>query len=441
MTITMHSAQAAALAREAGERPEVVAAALLHDVGHMLGFEAGLPAQMDGCGFEAHDTAGADFLLDLGFHRDVAFLTSQHVAAKRYLVSVDEKYNAKLSTASRTTLGFQGGPMSAEEIAVCDADARWPEVLRLRSYDEAAKETEIFKGWSASQVLDEFEMELSASIPPIDFSNCSPSPFVETFVLSPEQLRKWDQDGMLLVRGALTEDVTAALPDMVNRLINDHDRGGKDTSLATEVPFDCRLVHRELVDGRAQVCRVENFAKHDANWKALVDGVVQDIVSQVYREPAVLFKDKINFKGPGGGSFLPHQDATAYATDEFASHHVSVLVAVDEATVSNGALMVVPGAHRRGVLPNQNGVIDTDVEAELVYEHVLVEPGDIVLFDSFLPHKSEKNFTDTWRRSGYFTFNKFSEGDFHRRYYEKKAEVMEQGAISINKDFGGMIVD
>ena len=92
MTITMHSAQAAALAREAGERPEVVAAALLHDVGHMLGFEAGLPSQMDGCGFEAHDTVGADFLLDLGFHRDVAFLTSQHVAAKRYLCATELGY-------------------------------------------------------------------------------------------------------------------------------------------------------------------------------------------------------------------------------------------------------------------------------------------------------------------------------------------------------------
>jgi gamma-butyrobetaine dioxygenase len=49
MTITQHSAQAAALARLSGEDPSVVAAALLHDVGHLLGFEAGLEAEMDGC--------------------------------------------------------------------------------------------------------------------------------------------------------------------------------------------------------------------------------------------------------------------------------------------------------------------------------------------------------------------------------------------------------
>ena len=69
----MHSAQAAAHAREAGEDSRVVAAALLHDVGHMLGFEAGLPAEMDGCGFENHDESGGEFLEALGFEKDVSY--------------------------------------------------------------------------------------------------------------------------------------------------------------------------------------------------------------------------------------------------------------------------------------------------------------------------------------------------------------------------------
>ena len=111
MTLTMHSAQTAELARQAGESSDLVAAALLHDVGHMLGFEAGLIAEMDGCGFEHHDEAVAAFLRALGFCHDVAFLTSTHVAAKRYLVAVDPDYAAKLSEASRPTLGFQGGPI------------------------------------------------------------------------------------------------------------------------------------------------------------------------------------------------------------------------------------------------------------------------------------------------------------------------------------------
>lgn len=412
MTITQHSAQAAKLAAEAGEREAVVVAALFHDVGHMLGFEAGLPAEMDGCGFEAHDASGGAFLTDLGFDADVGYLASQHVRAKRYLVAVDDAYADRLSAASRTTLGFQGGPMSAAEVASADADGRWSEVLRLRSYDEAAKDDYLYRNVTIEDVFDEHRNSIMSMLNPTD-----------RYVLSTEQLRKWDKDGYLIARQPLPgldlENMTAVLspPD----------------------EFPMCLVHRELAGGAPQLCRVENFAKHEPRWRQLCLGVVQDLVSQVFREEAVLFKDKINFKGPQGAGFLLHQDATAYAG--LVSTHVSALVAIDEATVANGALQIAPGRHRDGILPHTDGVVADDVAESMDFEHVLVRPGDVVLFDSFLPHKSDANATPEWRRSAYLTFNKASEGDHHATYYAKKQAVMQQGAISINLDFAGTIVD
>ena len=71
---------------------------------------------------------------------------------------------------------------------------------------------------------------------------------------------------------------------------------------------------------------------------------------------------------------------------------------------------------------------------------VLVEPGDVVLFDSYLPHRSDANATDGWRRSAYITFNRAAEGDFHERYYETKRANLKSGAISLNLDFAGSIV-
>ena len=74
------------------------------------------------------------------------------------------------------------------------------------------------------------------------------------------------------------------------------------------------LVHRERVDGEAEpvICRVENFCAPMADsWGAVARGAVGGIVAQLYKEPAALFKDKINYKMPGGGGFLCHQDATA----------------------------------------------------------------------------------------------------------------------------------
>ena len=106
------------------------------------------------------------------------------------------------------------------------------------------------------------------------------------------------------------------------------------------------LVHHELVAGGRRLCRVENFCSVVAPWSHICFGVVQDLVAQLYREPAVLFKDKLNFKGPGGAGFLLHQDATAYATDKLASRHVSAMV------VSNQSTRKHTKAHERLERPN-----------------------------------------------------------------------------------------
>ena len=152
-----------------------------------------------------------------------------------------------------------------------------------------------------------------------------------------------------------------------------------------------------------------------------------------------------NFKGPKCGGFLPHQDATAYVTDNLASHHISVLVAVDQASPHTGALEIAPGRHKEGVFENDSGVIAESVDKEMKYEMVNVKPGDIVLFDSYLPHRSGPNQSSTeWRRAGYLTFNKLSEGDLHASYYDAKAAAVKEGtagSISVNKDFGGDVVE
>ncbi|KAJ8599157.1 hypothetical protein CTAYLR_008307 [Chrysophaeum taylorii] len=426
MSITQHSAQAAQLARAAGERDAAVVAALFHDVGHLLGFEAGLPAEMDGCGFEAHDSSGGAFLTQLGFEEDVGWLAAQHVRAKRYRVAVDPAYANKLSEASKTTLRFQGGPMSPAEVAACDADPRWPEALRLRSYDEGAKEEEPYKGFSIDAIFEEYMPAIERTFSP---KKTTTTTTTRPYVLSAEQLRKWDEDGFLVVRRPDPSLTAERLGEMAEFL-----------ATVDREAYPMCLVHRErpLNGGPPQICRVENFCKHEPRWRDLCLGLVQDLVSQVTRRPAVLFKDKINFKGPGGGGFLCHQDATAYATDKLATRHVSALVAVDAATVENGALQISPGRHNEGIFPNDRGVVRDDVDLD--FSHVLVDPGDVVLFDSYLPHKSDANTTDTWRRSAFLTFNSADEGDFHEAYYAKKAEVIQQGAISINLDFGGTIV-
>jgi predicted HD phosphohydrolase len=114
VTIAEHMLQGAALAESEGASDELVAAALLHDIGHFTSeFGAYAPDDVED---KHHDDAGAEVLGPF-FPPLVTECVRLHVAAKRYLCATDPTYFSKLSTASVHTLSLQGGPMSAAEVA------------------------------------------------------------------------------------------------------------------------------------------------------------------------------------------------------------------------------------------------------------------------------------------------------------------------------------
>jgi 2-amino-1-hydroxyethylphosphonate dioxygenase (glycine-forming) len=132
-----HALQCAQLARDAGADEETVLAALLHDIGHMIESSASI---RDEAGTINHDEVGADYLRRLGFSGRVAELVEGHVDAKRFLTATSSAYAARLSATSTLTLELQGGPMSPEEVERFKADPLLHEKLRLRTWDEQAKE-------------------------------------------------------------------------------------------------------------------------------------------------------------------------------------------------------------------------------------------------------------------------------------------------------------
>lgn len=133
-----HALQAAALASAASAPPDEVLAALLHDIGHLCAGPE--KPRMGGLGVLDHEHVGAAFLASLGLRASVTELVRGHVAAKRYLVSSDVRYAARLSDASRETLRHQGGPMSAGEQHEFEALPQHRALLRVRTWDERAKE-------------------------------------------------------------------------------------------------------------------------------------------------------------------------------------------------------------------------------------------------------------------------------------------------------------
>lgn len=137
-----HMSQAANLALAEGYDDEVVLAAFFHDIGHLCAAGSAVES-MDGMGNVNHEQIGADYLLAHGFSTRVAKLVNGHVIAKRYLTYKYPEYFDKLSTASRVTLGFQGGPMNALEAAAFETDPDLDIIIRMRFWDDEAKLTEI----------------------------------------------------------------------------------------------------------------------------------------------------------------------------------------------------------------------------------------------------------------------------------------------------------
>jgi len=137
VTVAEHMLQAAALAERDGAPPDLVAAALLHDYGHLL---TDLPEDAAEHGVDTrHEELGFAFL-ERSFPPTVTEPIRLHVAAKRYLVAIDPGYRDSLSPASLLSLELQGGPMTAEEAALFEQGDHALAACRLRRYDDAAKD-------------------------------------------------------------------------------------------------------------------------------------------------------------------------------------------------------------------------------------------------------------------------------------------------------------
>jgi len=131
-----HALEAASLASEAKAPPELIVAALLHDIGHLM-HDLGEGIASEGVDTR-HEMAGYEWLLTR-FGPAVAEPVRDHVAAKRYLCGVEPDYFAKLSAASVESLALQGGPFGAAEVRAFETQRYWREAVMLRRWDEAAK--------------------------------------------------------------------------------------------------------------------------------------------------------------------------------------------------------------------------------------------------------------------------------------------------------------
>ncbi|MCH9613342.1 MAG: 2-aminoethylphosphonate dioxygenase [Chlamydiia bacterium] len=243
----------------------------------------------------------------------------------------------------------------------------------------------------------------------------------------------FEENGYLWVKGFFSGDQVQMLQewatDMHNEALNQ--LAGEDSNDLIVVP--------ESKDPK-KVCRVEDMLSIYPEFQAFVEELITPYIDDLIGEATVTFKDKLNFKWPGGGAFMPHQDYPAFAFFT-PKEHINAMICVDPANLENGCLQIAKSwkqtfseneevdqqALDRGmaILPyieggSEHGAIKPPFVKKITWIPLEAQAGDLVLFTSYVPHFSETNTSNCSRRAMFLTYNKLADGEHRVNYYLKK---------------------
>jgi len=228
---------------------------------------------------------------------------------------------------------------------------------------------------------------------------------------SAEDIARFERDGFIVVRGLIGAGEMARISNWAEEV-----EGWPEVAGKYMMYFEKSL----LEPGKRLINRIENFYPYHEGFRALFDDDrIRGRAGELLGEPAVLFKEKINFKYPGGDGFKHHQDQAAGWWD-YAPLFISALISIDEATPENGCLEVAPGENKHRHLDREWRPFTDDEIKRMNFVEVPTKPGDVIFFDSFVPHGSYPNLSDARRRILYVTYNRLSAGDHRAQYYADK---------------------
>lgn len=229
--------------------------------------------------------------------------------------------------------------------------------------------------------------------------------------LSKKELETFEKFGWLSAKGFFTAEEAQDIARMTDEL-----------SAAPEVAGRHMVYYEDSVTDPSQriIQRIENFCPFHSGFDRLVrGGRLEAAVQQVMSGLVCLFKEKINFKKPGGGSFEPHQDQQA-GWSVYAPIFVTALVCIDAATPENGCLEMSDCPKLDRMIGEEWKPLSPENLKGIALNPVPTEPGDVLFFDSYVPHSSKPNFSSKERRILYLTYNRLADGDHRIQYFADK---------------------
>lgn len=232
--------------------------------------------------------------------------------------------------------------------------------------------------------------------------------------------------GYLWVKDFFSEEEVSLLQNLADQI---YDK-------ITQNPETDQLIIVKEANDSHQICRAEDLLSFSDELKTFIQTRIMNYLEELLEEPFVPFKDKINFKWPGGGAFLPHQDYPAFSLLPPKSH-VNVMLSIDPANLENGCLYIAENWKKGNeVLPlivggPMHGQIQPEALESTKWIPLETSPRDLLLFTSFIPHYSKPNRSNQPRRAIFITFNRAQEGYHKDAYYHAKRHDPENPIFHI----------
>ncbi len=219
-------------------------------------------------------------------------------------------------------------------------------------------------------------------------------------MLGAAQREAFERDGFVRLPAFADGPTCAAMLDRVVSLARQHAAGTGGMGLVLP---EANLAASAADDGHPEdlVSKVFLLHRDEVFGGFARSAAVLDLVADLIAPQLDCFLSQFIFKNPGAWGQPWHQDSF-YFPFEPARPIVGVWLAVTEATLDNGCLHVLPGSHREPVhehVPDRRPganigyveIVDHDMAGAAP---VLMEPGDLLVFDSHLMHRSTDNTSD-----------------------------------------------
>ncbi|HBJ33863.1 MAG TPA: hypothetical protein DDZ51_03665 [Planctomycetaceae bacterium] len=232
--------------------------------------------------------------------------------------------------------------------------------------------------------------------------------------LSQDQLADYHRDGVLLIRGLFSQCEIQQLADDADRVLKSNSHLLNENNLRTRFT-------RHYESGEPVFEKFDPFVDlSDVARQVTQDRRILQPLSDIYGEPACLFKDKLIYKPPGASGATLHQDWISWPG--FPQTFMTILIAIDPFTETSGATEFFLGEHKRGYLSpydTQHHVLDSN-QFPNDPQSLVMDRGDMAIFSCFVPHQSAANLSGIARRGYFISYNALSDGgDQYESHYKK----------------------